>query len=1092
MAGDASKTERVRDPAQTGVTHINDARTRRRAAFVERAGDELLRASTLEEVLTRVVWLAVPDLADYCTLDLLERGELRRVAVAHVDMRDEQRLWDVCSPDGDAEAHERAARRALEVGEPQTRRGSMRVSTVDPDGTATPARSQETRVLREVVYPLRVATRTLGVLSVGVGPFREVMPREERGLIEALVRLGASAIDTALARSSRERTLEAAERGLSQMKRLSEVTAALSRAVSPNEVARRVVEDGARVLGARACVIARLSPCGAELEIVHAAGFPEVIPAHSPRISMATEAPVAEAVRIKQPLWLRSRVDLAARYPGLPLDDLVQGSHAWAAVPLFVDGQVVGSLALSFQEPRAFDDDERWLILSLAQHCADALDRASLSAGAAEEAVHLSHEILKQMPEAILVTDLGGTILRWMGKATQIFGFTETEAVGRPVTILAHPDTVQRLGPRILRGIRDQGAFLGELVCVRKDGTTVPIETTAKPVFDKEGRARFLVGVCRDISERKRAEEERTRLIREQIARAEAEDAARRSSFLAEASALLSASLDYGATLEKIVRLVVPTMATYAMLDVASEDGTTVTVAVAHEDPTLERDVQDLRGGARDGWSEGPVARALAARTSEMFTDLGVSSLERIVGSSEQAARFAKLRARSAIVVPLNVGDTSSATLSLFRVGDRYSKKDLPFAEELAHRAAMALENARLYQNAQEATRMRDEFLGTVSHELRTPLNAVLGWTRMLRTASLNGTSQERALATIERNAMLQARLVEDLLDASRIVMGKLRLELRTLDLVGPINAAIEAVRPAATAKSVRLENSLERGACLVEGDPSRVQQIVWNLLTNAIKFTPHGGRVELTLGRSGQHARITVRDTGEGIRPDFLPYVFDRFRQGDSTTTRKHGGLGLGLAIVRHLVELHGGVVRADSAGEGKGAVFSVLLPLSPNPDLLASLDRYTPQPAGLEELPSLEGLRLLLVDDEQDSREMLAAMLQQCGAVVRCVSSAVAALSALDEFRPDVLVSDIGMPGEDGYALIRQIRALKPARWGALPAVALTAYASAEDRVRVLAAGFQMHVPKPVDAAELAATVASLSPRTTSRDSAPPPVTT
>ncbi|MRG94302.1 GAF domain-containing protein [Polyangium spumosum] len=1091
MAGDASKTERVRDQAQTGVTNINDARTRRRAAFVERAAEELLRASTLEEVLTRVVWLAVPNLADYCTIDLLERGELRRVAVAHVDLRDEQRLWDVCSPDGDAEAHGRAARAALEAGEPQTRRGSLRVAMVSADGAAPSARSRAARALREIVFPLRVGSRTHGVLSAGVGPFREALPREERALIEALVRLGASAIDAALARSARERAFEAAERGLSQMRRLSEVTAALSRAVSPTEVARRVVEDGARVLGARACSIARLSPCGTELEIVHAAGHPEVIPAHSPRISMATEAPVAEAVRIKQPIWLRSRADLAARYPGLPLGDLVRGSHAWAAVPLFVDGQVVGSLSLSFQEPRAFDDDERWVILSLAQHCADALDRASLSAGAAEEAVHLSHEILKQMPEAILVTDLGGTILRWMGKATQIFGFNEAEAIGRSVTILAHAETLERIGPRILRGIRDQGAFLGEIVCVRKDGTTIPIEITAKPVFDKEGRARYLVGVCRDISERKRAEEERTRLIREQIARAEAEDAARRSSFLAEASALLSSSLDYEATLEKIVRLVVPTMATYAMLDVASEDGTTITVAVAHEDQALERDVQELRRGAVDGWSEGPVARVLASRTSEIFADLGGSALERIVGSPEQAGRFGELRARSAIVVPLSVGDTASATLSLFRVGDRYSTKDLPFAEELAHRAAMALENARLYQNAQEATRMRDEFLGTVSHELRTPLNAVLGWTRMLRTASLNGTSQERALATIERNAMLQARLVEDLLDASRIVMGKLRLELRTLDLVGPINAAIEAVRPAATAKSVHLESTLERG-CLVEGDPSRVQQIVWNLLTNAIKFTPHGGRVELVLGRAGQHARVTVRDTGEGIRPEFLPYVFDRFRQGDSTTTRKHGGLGLGLAIVRHLVELHGGAVRADSAGEGKGSIFSVLLPLSANPDLLASLDRFTPLPTGLEELPSLEGLRLLLVDDEQDSREMLAAMLGQCGAVVRCVSSAAAALSALDEFRPDVLVSDIGMPGEDGYALIRQIRALKPARWGALPAVALTAYASAEDRVRVLAAGFQMHVPKPVDAAELAATVASLSPRKLDRESAPPPLST
>jgi CheY-like chemotaxis protein len=349
----------------------------------------------------------------------------------------------------------------------------------------------------------------------------------------------------------------------------------------------------------------------------------------------------------------------------------------------------------------------------------------------------------------------------------------------------------------------------------------------------------------------------------------------------------------------------------------------------------------------------------------------------------------------------------------------------------------------------------------------------------MLRTGALNGPSHDRALATIERNAILQARLVEDLLDASRIVMGRLRLELRTMDLVGPIRAAIEGVRPAATAKSVRLECSLDQGACLVEGDPNRIQQIVWNLVANAIKFTPHGGRVEVVLGRAGQYARIAVRDTGEGIRPEFLPYVFDRFRQGDSTTTRKHGGLGLGLAIVRHLVELHGGSVRADSAGEGKGSVFAVLLPLSANPDMLAALDRITPQPTGLEELPSLEGLRLLLVDDEHDSREVLVTMLEHCGAVVRAVSCAAEVLSTLEEFRPDVLVSDIEMPGEDGYSLIRQIRALKPGRWGALPAVALTAYASAEDRVRVLAAGYQMHVPKPVDAAELATTVASLSPR-------------
>ncbi len=302
-------------------------------------------------------------------------------------------------------------------------------------------------------------------------------------------------------------------------------------------------------------------------------------------------------------------------------------------------------------------------------------------------------------------------------------------------------------------------------------------------------------------------------------------------------------------------------------------------------------------------------------------------------------------------------------------------------------------------------------------------------------------------------------------------------------EIITVVREAIETVQLSAAAKAITIESSLDIDAT-VPGDPDRLRQIAWNLLSNAVKFTPGGGRIQVRLAGAGTGVELQVADTGAGIDPAFLPHVFDQFRQADQSMTRPHGGLGLGLAVVRHLVELHGGSVRADSAGEGRGAVFSVLMPLSPNPELLASLDRFTPLPTGLEELPSLEGLRLLLVDDEQDSREMLAAVLQQCGAVVRHVASAASALSALDEFRPDVLVSDIGMPGEDGYALIRQIRALKPARWGALPAVALTAYASAEDRVRVLAAGFQMHVPKPVDAAELAATVASLS--TTARDAA------
>ncbi len=689
-------------------------------------------------------------------------------------------------------------------------------------------------------------------------------------------------------------------------------------------------------------------------------------------------------------------------------------------------------------------------------------------------------EILDQLPDAIVVTDPSGIVVRWMGKAAQMFGFSAAETIGMHVMSLVHRDTVIGRGAHVLRSIRSRGTYSGEVVCVRKDRSTVVVEALAKPMLDKDGRVQFYVVACRDLTERKRAEEERTRLVCEQLARADAEDATRRASFLAGAAAELGASLDYPATLEKIVRLAVPAMADYATLDVACDDGTTVTVSVTHLDPSKEPMIRALRAhGAQDGWGAGPVLRVLRSRCSEVYADIDTAALEHLVDSPAQAAGFSTLGLRSAMIVALAVSETSLATLSLFRSSEPHGPKDLSLAEEFAHSAAMALENARLYKNAQEATRLRDEFLGTVSHELRTPLNAVLGWTRMLRAGALNGTSQDRALATIERNAMLQARLVEDLLDASRIVMGKLRLELRTIDLSGPIRAAIDAVRPAATAKSVMLDCSIDRTACLVEGDPNRVQQIVWNLLVNAIKFTPHGGKVELVVSRSGQHARITVRDTGEGIRPEFLPYVFDRFRQADSTTTRRHGGLGLGLAIVRHLVELHGGSVRADSAGEGEGSSFTVLLPLSPNTERLATLDRSAPKPTGMDELPSLDGLRLLLVDDEQDSRESIASMLESYGAIVHGVASAAEALATLDDFRPDVLVSDIGMPGEDGYALIRQLRALEPVRWGGLPAVALLTYPNAEDRIRALAAGYQMHVPKPVDAAELVTTCASLSTR-------------
>jgi PAS domain S-box-containing protein len=388
----------------------------------------------------------------------------------------------------------------------------------------------------------------------------------------------------------------------------------------------------------------------------------------------------------------------------------------------------------------------------------------------------------------------------------------------------------------------------------------------------------------------------------------------------------------------------------------------------------------------------------------------------------------------------------------------------------------LALEH-QARQEADEANRMKDEFLATVSHELRTPLNAILGWANTLLRGKLDEQAATRALENIARNARAQNQLISDLLDVSRIISGKLRFEVSAVDLSSVIEAALETVRPAAEAKGVELRLKLDPTAGLVSGDETRLQQVVWNLLTNAIKYTPRGGHVETRLEREGTHAAIIVRDTGEGINADFLPYVFNRFQQADGTTTRKHGGLGLGLAIVRHLVEAHGGQVSAASEGAGQGATFTVTLPLM----ALRNVDFGLRNEEEVDEQSAiLTGLRVLVVDDELDARELLRWALTQDGAEVRTVTSAAEALDILSQWQPEVLVSDIGMPGEDGYKLIRQVRALPADRGGQVPAVALTGYARLEDQRRALAAGYQIFVPKPVELDELASEIARLAGRT------------
>jgi len=393
-----------------------------------------------------------------------------------------------------------------------------------------------------------------------------------------------------------------------------------------------------------------------------------------------------------------------------------------------------------------------------------------------------------------------------------------------------------------------------------------------------------------------------------------------------------------------------------------------------------------------------------------------------------------------------------------------------------AEREALLAREKVLRAEAEELSRLKDEFLATMSHELRTPLNAIFGWITLLRTRRLDEATEERALETIERNARAQKRLIEDLLDVSRIVTGKVALELVTVDPRRVVEAALETMHPAAQAKGLKIVPLLDIGAGTVRGDFARLQQIVCNLLSNAIKFTDTGGQVEVCLARRNGEVEISISDSGQGIKPEFLPLVFDRFRQEDGSISRRHGGLGLGLAIVRHLVELHAGSVDAQSAGEGKGAKFIVRLPARE----ANLLPRVTEAPAsGIVSAAMLMGVRLLVVDDDPGARELISGMLEGFGAQVSVAESGQAALSLLFAQRPDVLIADLGMPGMDGYALIEQVRALDPDFGGLTPAVAVTAYASPQDRLRALQAGYQNHVAKPVEAEELAIVIASLAGR-------------
>jgi PAS domain S-box-containing protein len=749
--------------------------------FLAEASTALASSLDYETTLATVARLAVPHFADWCGVDMAdEGGTIRRLAVAHVD------------PEKVAWAHELSERYPPDPNEPRglyqiLRTGESEFYPEIPDALLVAAARDEEhlRIMRQIGFrsallvPLKTRDQTLGVLTFVNSDSGRHHTAEDLALAEDLASRAALAVDNARLYRAEQRTRQAAEVTADRLARLQIVSAALSQALTPQEVAEAVIGQGVSSLGAHAGTIVALTADGRELELVGTIGFPQELVERWRRFPLEARVPIADAARENVPVLVESITNWAERYPELGPLASVTGSRALIALPLIVKGRTIGAMGLSFPRPRTFTEEDRGFMLALAQQCAQALERARLY------------------------------------------------------------ETEQRL-------------------------------------------------------------------------RAEAE----------------------------------------------------------------------------------------------------------------------------------------------------------------------------------AANRLKDEFLATVSHELRTPLTAIVGWAGMLRGNQFDQTTTRRAVETIERNAKAQAQIIEDLLDVSRIITGKLSLTARAAELGSIIEAAVESVRPTATTKGLTLKADIARNVGAVWGDPARLQQVMWNLLANAVKFTPPGGSVGVQLSREGAHVRIVVTDTGQGISPEFLPYVFDRFSQADGSITRLHGGLGLGLAIVRHLIDMHGGTVKAESGGTGRGASFVVELPLMTT-DEATDTSRLTSAPAevaavevaSVEAAPSLANVQILIVDDEPDARLLLTTIVEQRGAHVLAVASAAEALAALKQFQPDILVSDIGMPGEDGYALIRRVRALSPEAGGRIPAVALTAYAREEDRMRALLAGYQVHVAKPVNPAELLVVLGGLAGVATAR---------
>ena len=752
---------------------------------------------------------------------------------------------------------------------------------------------------------------------------------------------------------------------------------------------------------------------------------------------------------------------------------------AMAFIPIEGAGGAIGMFMLCYDEPRQLSTEELEAAAIISAQVAFAVERSRAFAGVAEaaSAEALEHRssrylaaIVESSDDAIVSKSLDGVITSWNRGAELMFGYTAAEAIGRSITLIIPKERLSE-EDQLLANVRAGRSVEMETVRRRKDGMDIDISLKVSPVKDVDGRIIGASKIARDITARKRIEADRAELFR-------------RLTMLVAASASLLDSPQTeavrSATLSLARQLLVADG--YAMWEHGSDS---LSWRIARSEGISQAFADRVIPSNRPG---------MAAGAAFLSDPLAVEDVESYSFDPEQLAAYRQEGIRSILVCPMRAGAERAGTLAFYyRRHHPFSEVDVQSAQALANLSAVALTTATLYeeqqaqtaaaelahQEAHNANRLKDEFLATLSHELRTPLNAILGYAQMLSMGMLAGERQANAVTVLARNSESLRQMIDDVLDVSRIIAGKLWLKVRQVELEDIIRNAVATTQPAADARGVSLQFTVGAGVGPVLCDPDRMQQVIWNLLSNAVKFSGRGGHVQVRLEQAASWVQIVVTDDGEGIDLAFLPHIFERFRQEDSRFSREHGGLGLGLAIVRDLVELHGGTVSASSAGRGAGARFIVRLPPMLSRFESAQLERQQraiPAPTSAEIPGRLKGARILAVDDEEDARGLLRAILESAGADVTTAGSANRALELLRGERYDAMIADIGMPRMDGLEMIRHVRGSLPAPANCMPAAALTAYARSEDRVTALASGFQMHIAKPVNPAELVTAVAAL----------------